>query len=175
MRFIQGESFSVAIRRFHQARRERDRPPRRAARPSWGIEFRQLLGRFLDVCDAIDYAHSRGVLHRDLKPANIMLGRYGETLVVDWGLAKVIGKNDVIPVQEDGIPEPGFTGPAVDFDGRDGAGHDDRHAVVHESRAGPRRHRPARSAERRLQPGCDALRVVDRAGSLPRQEGPRNH
>ena len=92
----------MAIRRFHKkfARRkpggaenepdgEHEEP--RRVRSKWGIEFRQLLGRFLDVCDAIDYAHSRGVLHRDLKPANIMLGPYGETLVVDWGLAKVIG------------------------------------------------------------------------------------
>ena len=52
------------------------------------VEFRKLLGRFVDVCQAIEYAHSRGVLHRDLKPGNIMLGKYGETLVVDWGLAK---------------------------------------------------------------------------------------
>jgi serine/threonine protein kinase/Flp pilus assembly protein TadD len=52
------------------------------------VEFRKLLGRFVDVCQAIEYAHSRGVLHRDLKPGNIMLGTYGETLVVDWGLAK---------------------------------------------------------------------------------------
>jgi eukaryotic-like serine/threonine-protein kinase len=113
MRFIQGESFSVAIRRFHKARREQADGAKTGLRPSWGIEFRQLLRRFLDVCDAIDYAHSRGVLHRDLKPANIMLGRYGETLVVDWGLAKVIGKNDVIPVHEDGLSEPGFTGSSV--------------------------------------------------------------
>ncbi|MBI5759031.1 MAG: serine/threonine protein kinase [Planctomycetales bacterium] len=58
------------------------------------VEFRQLLGRFVDVCNAIEYAHSRGVLHRDLKPGNIMLGKYGETLVVDWGLAKATGKAD---------------------------------------------------------------------------------
>ncbi|HEV3005449.1 MAG TPA: serine/threonine-protein kinase, partial [Pirellulales bacterium] len=55
------------------------------------LEFRQLLGRFVEACNAVEYAHSRGVVHRDLKPANIMLGEYGETLVVDWGLAKVMG------------------------------------------------------------------------------------
>ena len=80
MRFIRGESFSVAIRRFHQGRRQPEGGAPAPSRPLWGIEFRQLLRRFLDVCDAIDYAHSRGVLHRDLKPANVMLGRYGETL-----------------------------------------------------------------------------------------------
>jgi eukaryotic-like serine/threonine-protein kinase len=85
MRFIQGDSLKEAIERFHKTGKQ----------DFGGSEFRQLLGRFIDVCQAIAYAHSRGVLHRDLKPGNIMLGKFGETLVVDWGLAKVVGTKDV--------------------------------------------------------------------------------
>ncbi len=52
-----------------------------------------LLTIFQKVCDALAFAHSKGVIHRDLKPANIMLGEYGEVLVMDWGLARISGRN----------------------------------------------------------------------------------
>src|SRR5262249_54741200 len=85
MRFIRGDNLKDAIERLHKA----DGSTQDAGERS--LEFRKLLGRFMDVCQAISYAHSRGVLHRDLKPGNVMLGQYGETLVVDWGLAKPLG------------------------------------------------------------------------------------
>jgi serine/threonine protein kinase len=55
---------------------------------------RVLLARFVDVCLAIEFSHQRGVIHRDLKPANIMLGDFGETYVLDWGLARIAGDAD---------------------------------------------------------------------------------
>jgi serine/threonine protein kinase len=88
MRFIRGDSLQSAIKEFHKADSAGRDPGERT------LELRKLLGRFVDVCQAMQYAHDRGVLHRDLKPGNIMLGKYGETLVVDWGLTKAVGKND---------------------------------------------------------------------------------
>jgi hypothetical protein len=63
---------------------------------------RRLLNVFIQICQAINYAHSRGVVHRDLKPDNIMLGAYGELLVVDWGIAYRIGRRD------DPLAQPGM-------------------------------------------------------------------
>ncbi|MGC4003910.1 MAG: serine/threonine-protein kinase [Pirellulales bacterium] len=87
MKFIRGNSLKEAIARYHKPKDDEHRTA-----TDKNLELRRLLQRFIDVCEAIDYAHARGVLHRDLKPGNIMLGRHGETLVVDWGLAKPLGK-----------------------------------------------------------------------------------
>ena len=57
----------------------------------------RLLRAFADVCLAIEFAHTRGVVHRDLKPANIMLGDFGEVYVLDWGVARVSGGDDERP------------------------------------------------------------------------------
>lgn len=107
MRFIRGDNLKEAITRFHAADQK---PGRDAAQRS--LEFRQLLRRFIDVCNTVAYAHSRGMLHRDLKPANIMLGKFGETLVVDWGLAKPGGVAVAPPtsVAEEPALQPEYAG-----------------------------------------------------------------
>src|SRR5262249_8360680 len=86
MRFVKGDSLHDAVQRFHKAGPGGDAGER-------ALGLRQLLRRFLDVCNAIAYAPSGGVRPRDLKPGNVMLGPYGETLVVDWGLAKPLDES----------------------------------------------------------------------------------
>ncbi len=88
MRFVVGETLSRSIREFH------DQHPQPGSDAFYSQAFRALIRRFVDVCNAIHYAHDQGVLHRDIKPDNVMLGQYGETLVVDWGLAKRYALDD---------------------------------------------------------------------------------
>ncbi|MEL7500595.1 MAG: serine/threonine-protein kinase [Planctomycetota bacterium] len=80
MRLVQGQSLLAAIKDYHAS-----------AQPGLTIALRKLFQRVVDVCDAVEYAHSQNVIHRDIKPNNIMLGKYGETILVDWGLAKIQG------------------------------------------------------------------------------------
>ena len=119
MRFIRGESLKEAVEQFHRGnatwvKRHDDQlsaspspqadlgdSPRATTDPgSRSLELRNLLRRFTDVCNAIEYSHSRGVLHRDIKPGNVIVGKHGETLVVDWGLANAMGR--VEPVSQPG-------------------------------------------------------------------------
>jgi serine/threonine protein kinase/WD40 repeat protein len=85
MKLVRGKTLSEAIKE------------RKTLRDRLG-----LLSHFADLCNAIAYSHSRGVIHRDLKPANVMVGEFGETVVLDWGLAKTMGKADV---HADGMAE----------------------------------------------------------------------
>ena len=100
MKQIRGTEFSEKIKEIHAA----------SSMDRWrnsedGTSFRDLIRIHQTVCETVAYAHAQGVIHRDLKPDNIMLGGFGEVLVVDWGLAKLLGREDAEWSPEDEILE----------------------------------------------------------------------
>ena len=100
MRFVRGDSLKEAIAAFHADAATKGDPGRRS------LALRKVLRRFIDVCNAIDYAHTRGVIHRDIKPANVIVGKHGETLVVDWGLAKTMDRAESAPASDERTLRP---------------------------------------------------------------------
>lgn len=84
MRMIHGKSLTAVIEEFHQTGQ---------TDTTHSIEFQRLLRSFLQLCQIVHYAHRRGVIHRDIKPSNTMIGEHGETLVVDWGMAKTLNED----------------------------------------------------------------------------------
>jgi PAS domain S-box-containing protein len=83
MRFVKGRTLSEAARRWHRTR---------AQLQSGMLDLVPLLNAFVTVCNTVAYAHSHGVIHRDLKGENVVLGDFGEVVVLDWGLAKLLDR-----------------------------------------------------------------------------------
>ncbi len=105
MRFVEGPTLQERISEFH-ANAASNYPPGFFS----SLEFRQLLQNLVALCNIVAYAHSQGIIHRDIKPGNIIPGPFGETLLLDWGLAKMVGEPDDLadsqetPTSDDGRP-----------------------------------------------------------------------
>jgi tRNA A-37 threonylcarbamoyl transferase component Bud32 len=82
MKYVEGLSLSEVLLRLREGNRDAKRE----------YPLLRLLDVFVKICEGMAFAHNRGVIHRDLKPANIMVGRFGEVQVMDWGVAKVVGR-----------------------------------------------------------------------------------
>jgi tetratricopeptide (TPR) repeat protein len=93
MRFVRGRTLTEAVRDYHNRRRDGRAEP---------LELPTLLNAFVGLCQAVAYAHSRGVIHRDLKGQNVILGDFGEVMLLDWGLAKLVDQ----PESETAGPGP---------------------------------------------------------------------
>ena len=99
MQMIEGRTLQDAIAELHSDENS-------GSNKFHSRAFRQLIQRVIAVCNTIAYAHEQHVIHRDIKPKNIMLGRFGETILLDWGLAKQLAD---VPIDCDRVPEPTMT------------------------------------------------------------------
>ncbi len=86
MRFLGKKTLQDSIAEYHERREEGDDDP---------MLLRHLLVAFVNICHALGHAHSRKVIHRDLKPENIVIDSFGQVIVIDWGLAKVLDEASV--------------------------------------------------------------------------------
>lgn len=93
MRFLGKSTLQDSINEYHERREEGDDDP---------MLLRSLLTAFVNVCHAIGHAHSRNVIHRDLKPENVVIDAFGQVIVIDWGLAKVIDDTSVESLVDSG-------------------------------------------------------------------------
>ena len=135
MCFIRGESLKDSIAAMHADSGNTADPGRHS------LSRHKLLRRFTDLWNAIEYAHTRGVIHRDIKPANVIVGKHGETLVVDWGLASACAE------AADGIGRA-YAEAIIGIErlGGNAAGLGARDTSVHEPGASGRGPRPIRAA-----------------------------
>ncbi|MDP7204295.1 MAG: protein kinase, partial [Pirellulaceae bacterium] len=85
MKYVRGRTLADLVEDYHRQKQEGS-----ASR----LQLRELLDAFLSVCNAVGYSHTREVVHRDLKPENIAVGEFGEVIVLDWGLAKLLEEPD---------------------------------------------------------------------------------
>jgi PAS domain S-box-containing protein len=95
MRLVRGRTLTRAIDTYYAKRALGEAQP---------LDFVGLLAAFVAICNTIAYSHSRGVVHRDLKGDNVILGDFGEVIVLDWGLAKVVGQSEEPEVPSTGEP-----------------------------------------------------------------------
>lgn len=93
MRFLGRSTLQDSINEYHERREGGDDDP---------MLLRHLLTAFVNVCHAIGHAHSRKVIHRDLKPENVVIDSFGQVIVIDWGLAKVIDDTSVESLMDSG-------------------------------------------------------------------------
>jgi tetratricopeptide (TPR) repeat protein len=108
MRFIRGKTLNEAVSDYHK---------KKAAGQAGPLDLASLLNAFVALCNTAGYAHSRGVIHRDLKGQNVVLGDYGEVMLLDWGIAKLVNQPSSGDSGASGTETP------VTLDD-DGTGHD---------------------------------------------------